>query len=498
MAEQREIETKYEVGPETAAPALAAVPGVDHVSTDEVFHLVAVYYDTDALDLATNRITLRRRTGGKDDGWHLKLPDGADRREVTVPLGDDEDAPEGAAADVPEELVERVRALVRGRALAPIAIVENERHTTYCHAVDGELLGEFVDDHVHSVSLLPDGPEKQWREWEFEVPDTALGRKTAIAVDKALRAAGGAEPDAASKLARAIDAEPARGPVDLPKRIAHATAGQLLTAALGAYRDKLLREDPRVRARGDDSVHQMRVATRQLRSVLTEFSGFFEGPARAALSSELKLLASILGAVRDAEVLAQRFAEFDADGELGGAGAALAQRQHAAEARGWTRVDIALNSDRYFVLLDAIDAFIADPPLRERADRAALKSLAPLLDKRIRSFARQSTVLLADPACTDHDVHAIRKHAKRLRYASAVVDPVVRGDLRAEVKALSKVQTRLGEFQDATIARDAVADLAAETTDPAIAFRLGRLDAVEELRAAQARASLPAMLRGLR
>ena len=51
-----------------------------HVSTDEVFHLVAVYYDTDALDLAANRITLRRRTGGKDDGWHLKLPDGADRR----------------------------------------------------------------------------------------------------------------------------------------------------------------------------------------------------------------------------------------------------------------------------------------------------------------------------------------------------------------------------------------------------------------------------------
>ena len=80
MAEQREIETKYEVGPETAAPSLAAVPGVDHVSTDEVFHLVAVYYDTDALDLAANRITLRRRTGGKDDGWHLKLPDGADRR----------------------------------------------------------------------------------------------------------------------------------------------------------------------------------------------------------------------------------------------------------------------------------------------------------------------------------------------------------------------------------------------------------------------------------
>lgn len=495
-SEQREIETKYEVGPDTAAPSLTAVPGVDHVSTDEVFHLVAVYYDTDALDLATHRITLRRRTGGKDDGWHLKLPDGADRREVTAPLGDAV-APEGSA-EVPGELVERVRGIVRGRALAPIAIVENERHTTYCHAVDGELLGEFVDDHVHSVSLLPDGPEQNWREWEFEVPDTALGRKTAVAVDKVLRAAGGSRPDAASKLVRAIDADVARRPVVLPRKVAHATAGQLLTAALAAYRDALLREDPRVRARTDDAVHQMRIATRQLRSVLTEFSGFFEGPARAALSSELKLLASILGAVRDAEVLARRFEGFDADGDWGGASAALVQRQRAAEARGWSRVELALDSDRYFTLLDAIDAFVAEPPLRERADRPAGKSLAPLLDKRIRSFARQSTVLLADPASTDHDVHAIRKHAKRLRYASAVVDPVVRGELRSEVKGLSKVQRRLGEFQDATIARDAVAGLAAETTDPAIAFRLGRIDAIEEVRAARAREALPDLLRRLR
>ncbi|GAB3128025.1 hypothetical protein GCM10027289_06470 [Tsukamurella serpentis] len=498
MAEQREIETKYEVDAETATPLLTAAAGVDSTSTDEIFHLTAVYYDTEALDLAANRITLRRRTGGKDDGWHLKLPDGADRREVTAPLEVDPSESADAVADVPQELRERVLAFARGRDLAPVAIVENERHTTYCHAVDGELLGEFVDDHVHSISLLPDGAEKYWREWEFEVPDTALGRRTAVTVDALLRAAGGGRPDAASKLARAIDAEVARPTIALPKKADRADAGLLLTAALGAYRDKLLREDPRVRARAEDSVHQMRIATRQLRSVLTEFSGFFDGPARAALSSELKLLASILGGVRDAEVLAQRFETFDADGDLGGAGTVLAQRQRDVEARGWDRVRAALESDRYFVLLDAVDAFIADPPLRERADAPARKSLAPLLDKRIRSFARKSGILLADPACTDQDVHAIRKQAKRLRYAAAVIDPVVRGDLRTEVKALSKVQSRLGEFQDATIARDAVAELAAETTDPSIAFRLGRIDAVEELRARQAREGLPPLLRRLR
>ncbi|WP_242418751.1 CYTH domain-containing protein, partial [Frankia sp. CpI1-P] len=36
--------------------------------------LDAVYYDSDDLRLARNQITLRRRTGGHDAGWHLKLP----------------------------------------------------------------------------------------------------------------------------------------------------------------------------------------------------------------------------------------------------------------------------------------------------------------------------------------------------------------------------------------------------------------------------------------
>ena len=90
MGEQREIETKYEVTPETPVPDLAALSGVAFTSTDPMYHLTAVYYDTDELDLARRRITLRRRTGGKDDGWHLKLPepDGGGaapgRTEVTV------------------------------------------------------------------------------------------------------------------------------------------------------------------------------------------------------------------------------------------------------------------------------------------------------------------------------------------------------------------------------------------------------------------------------
>ena len=47
-----------------------------------------MYYDTDALGLAANQVILRRRTGGEDDGWHVKLPKSSgERLEVHHPLG---------------------------------------------------------------------------------------------------------------------------------------------------------------------------------------------------------------------------------------------------------------------------------------------------------------------------------------------------------------------------------------------------------------------------
>ncbi|GAA4394780.1 CYTH and CHAD domain-containing protein [Tsukamurella soli] len=498
MSEQLEIETKYEVDEDTPAPDLSAADGVARTTVDEVFHLAATYYDTEVLDLARHRITLRRRVGGKDDGWHLKLPAGADRREVSAPLFPDDPTAPAPGDGVPAELAARVLVYTRGRVLAPVAIVENDRHTTYAWDTEGTLLGELADDHVHTVSLLDDGVEKAWREWEFEVPDTDAGRVAARTVDRFLRAAGGRSPHSASKLARAIDSDPAPVEPTTVRKPTKAAASELLVAALAGYRDRLTANDPLVRARADDALHQMRVATRQLRSALTEFSAYFSGPAPAALSSELRSLASVLGGVRDAEVLAERFsAQAEAEPELAAAVGLLAAEQRRREAAGWSRVDAYLSADRYFALLDAVDATIAEPPLAKRAARPAVSTLAPMIHRRIRGFARDADDLLAAPDATNDDVHAIRKRAKRLRYAAAVAEPVLGKAIRAEIVALAAVQTRLGEFQDAAIARDAVAEVDLSGVAPATAFQLGRLDAVEERRAADARASLPTLLRRL-
>ena len=105
-SEGLETEKKYDVDTDTALPALHEIPGVERVGEPSDADLEAVYFDTDDFILAARRITLRRRTGGVDAGWHLKLPAESDtesapesgtdsgaeqaprqRREIHAPLG---------------------------------------------------------------------------------------------------------------------------------------------------------------------------------------------------------------------------------------------------------------------------------------------------------------------------------------------------------------------------------------------------------------------------
>src|ERR1700683_2674882 len=83
-----EIEHKYDVANDFAFPDLAGLsPGVV-AAPPETQQLAATYFDTDDLRLAGAHITLRRRTGGSDAGWHIKLPVNTDtRRELHFPLG---------------------------------------------------------------------------------------------------------------------------------------------------------------------------------------------------------------------------------------------------------------------------------------------------------------------------------------------------------------------------------------------------------------------------
>ena len=205
MSEFLEIEQKFDVDEGFERPSFARL-GVSEAAP-VLHHLSATYFDTADGRLAASKITLRRRTGGTDEGWHLKLPEGAGaRREVHAPLGP-------AERPVPEVLAARVAEVTGGRPLGPIAILNTERTVVTLHGGDGRVVAEVADDMVTARRLPPGGeptpegrpawPELRWREIEVEVPtaDPSLQRAAA----DVLLAAGARPAGHGSQLARVLD-----------------------------------------------------------------------------------------------------------------------------------------------------------------------------------------------------------------------------------------------------------------------------------------------------
>jgi hypothetical protein len=207
MSEHLEIEQKFDVDPGFERPSFAGIAGVT-AAEPVLHHLSATYFDTADQRLAASKITLRRRSGGTDEGWHLKLPaEAGARREVHAPLGTAERA-------VPGELTARVAGVTGGQPLAPIATLDTERTVVTLHAADGRVVAEVADDLVTARRLPADGGTDgaggaggavlRWREVEVEVPvaDPALQRAAA----DLLLAAGARPAGHGSKLARLLDA----------------------------------------------------------------------------------------------------------------------------------------------------------------------------------------------------------------------------------------------------------------------------------------------------
>ncbi|MDO5669136.1 MAG: CYTH and CHAD domain-containing protein [Corynebacterium sp.] len=365
-----EVEAKFAVPDTAVVPDLTRLDGVESIASTKTHRMSAIYYDTADLRLTRSKITLRRREGGDDDGWHIKLPGITGRLEIHAPLGEMVDG----RYEVPEDILAQVRALVRREDLNPIAQVDNERVESTLAAADGTPVAEFCDDHVSAWSLLPGGSHSAWREWEVELvgdsPLAAVGNPLLLSATQQFLNSGARVSSSPSKLAMALGDTAHAAP--LPPFLVQAdvdpeSPAAAVIAALKLNRDKLHEYDPKVRRDEWDSVHQMRVATRELRSHMETFNGILGGEELEYIESELKLLAGMLGHARDAEVVEERFLNLldSEDSDV----LDETTREHLRHDMGeeyrrtHRRVIATLNSDRYLDLLDAIDALLADPPV---------------------------------------------------------------------------------------------------------------------------------------
>ncbi|CDK01024.1 conserved hypothetical protein [Microbacterium sp. C448] len=202
-----EVERKYDVSEATRLPDLASLPGVAGVWPPELRPLDAIYFDTAELSLSRRAVAVRRRTGGPDEGWHVKSSAADGRHEWGWPLGEALPSDPLTVA-VPTDVRSSVTEWCGDDELRPIARVRNQRHAILLQDASGAVIAEFVDDHVQATDLQT-GAATNWREWEVELgpaaPADERGRAEFFAaVDAAVAAVGGVPAASGSKLQRAL------------------------------------------------------------------------------------------------------------------------------------------------------------------------------------------------------------------------------------------------------------------------------------------------------
>ena len=461
-----EVERKFDVGESTVSPSFEGIAAVARVEKSPVQSLDAVYFDTPAHDLAHNKVTLRRRTGGSDAGWHLKLPSGPyARTEVRAPLDASDEA------TVPGELLDVVLAIVRDRPVEPVARIATQRENQVLYGAEGTALAEFSNDQVTAWSTGAPGDsesgraEQQWREWELELVETeradngTADTELLNRLSNRLLDAGAAPAGHGSKLARVLGETSQPNETQPPADPVHRAVAEQI--------DQLLVWDRAVRADADDAVHQMRVTTRKIRSLLRDSEDSF-GPAGSEwVQNELRELAGVLGVARDAEVLGERYQRhldlLEPELVRGRVRERLVKGARRRYQTGLRRSLIAMRSERYFRLLDALDALVAEIPVPTSGEEPAPVTIDAAY-KRVRKAAKAAKAAEegaqgdqgdhgneADEG-GEHDadeaLHRIRKRAKRLRYTAAATGA---DKVSEQAKA---IQSLLGDHQDSVVSRE--------------------------------------------
>ena len=452
----REIEMKYKAGPETVLPPLEDLPKVAGEAGPDEEKLEAEYYDTEDLRLLHAGVTLRRRRGGKDAGWRLKLPVGPHaRREMWLPLG-------RSGRTVPAELASLVRVYTRGEPLVAVARIATVRRTRTLIDEAGTSLAEVVADEVSAQTLGDSTTLSSWREVEVEL--TGGGRHLLRAADKRLRRVGLRPAGRMAKLERALAGQlPSANGDGRPG--GRGSSANVVMAYVEEQAGKLKAFDPMVRRDEPDSVHQMRVTTRRLRSTFQSFGTVLRAADTGHVGNELRWLSHVLGDARDSEVLAGHIQDnmnhVPPELLMGPVKARL--REHFAPLAARTRKAVleALDSERYFTLLNELDQILASPPLGPDATLPAKKGLArPVARTYRQTNRRMDRAGQADAGeATNIALHGARRAAKRARYAAEVVSPAYGGPARRFAKQMQKVQTSLGDHQDAVMARNTIREI---------------------------------------
>lgn len=482
-----EVEIKLEAPADAVLPDLTTLPGVGSVAVESTDELDAVYFDAADLRLIRSGITLRRRTGGPDQGWHLKLPEGAlgardsARLEVHRPLG-------AQPRVVPPPLLALVKARLLGEPLAPVARIRTTRARLALHSPEGARLAEVADDAVTAEAFpvidepapeAPEAPETaehgaddavvlRWREIEVELDqgDPALLEEARATLLKTV-----ARPaPSPSKLARTLDGRlRAEAPAPAPKSrgVARPVVERLQELA-----SRLVALDPRVRLGTEGAVGDLRAVVREVDALLAVYEPLFASEPTEGLRRELARLGTVLDRLYESGAVHARLlallAAAPEEAVVGPVGRRI-DTELGQESR-QARIDLVreLNAPGHLALLRRLGAFVTAPPLAD-------VPVDPQLKRRKAALAALTSCVAAAHRQTvegDGGSPAVEP----LRVAAEVVVPLAGRKVAAYAEAARVLETGLDAATEEARARRTLLALARRATQAGEnAFTYGHL-----------------------
>jgi len=347
--------------------------------------------------------------------------------------------------------------LILPQPLAPVAAFRGRKHRF--HGDDG-LTVTVLEGHLRGAATI--SPACRVR---LEGPPAAIvARVTTIAGVLRLHV------PRASLAAEAVAAAQGTGPPPRSTALPLIQPDQPLTdtvaQVIGGLLDALLHWSATAGdGDGPVPVHQMRVATRRLRSALSIFRGGAAWPESGPLGRALRDTAAHLGAARDWDVFlagtgAQAAASFPDEPRM----AALMASSRRKRAAAYVALRLYLNGPAFRTLAAGLACTAAmrpwegcDPAQDHLLHTGTEAFAAAVLSRRLRKVRRDGHGLRHLPVPA---LHKLRKDCKRLRYAAEFFQPLFPDKpARRFIRHLAALQEALGLLNDGAAAAGLMAQL---------------------------------------
>ena len=483
-SEVKEIEYKFillEPGVCTAIVELLRSNGY-RVSQLRNIRQEDLYLDTFDWRLFRHGLSLRLRHANEKTMYTLKslgkIEGGrAERREIEIEVKGNM----GGPATVPvKEIQSEIAEVIYPRCLIGQLAVRTERQP-YMVACPDESQVELVFDATSFLARGMNKPRRARRLFEMEAElrkGASAGLET---IQQLLTERLALVPSHQSKLETAIERLgilfPAKNPsaqlqVKIDDRLDRAVQ-KILTFQLHRLEENI----PGVLSDIDtEFVHQARVATRRMRSLIRLFTGAIPEKTERYFGGELLWLGSLFGGVRDLDVFLLNLPHFIQAIDIAPRSSIRTITQHIREERSVRLEELkaGLGSSRYRLFHSRLLAFtrrtLAKNPSAPLALAPMHKVAPPVISARFDAVIAQGRIVIAKPELKNF--HKLRIQFKRLRYASEFVSSAYGDALPAFIGEAVKIQDCLGDLQDTVFTRALIDRLLREWKGSILAPRL--------------------------